>query len=119
MGAIKRETHNIDAADQILGRLLTKVAILLQGKHKPSYQPNIDNGDVVFIKNASKIKVTGTKFNDKIYYRHTNYPGGLKERLFKAVFARNPAEVLKLGIEKMLPKNRLRAKRLRRLKIDN
>ncbi len=114
----KRATHIIDATDQILGRLATLAATFLQGKNKTDYAPHIDTGDFVVVKNASKIKVSGKKFSDKIYRHHSTHPGGLKERPYKEVFARDPREVVYLSIIKMLPKNKLRDKRLKRLKIE-
>jgi len=115
---IKRGTHVIDATDQILGRMATLIATLLQGKNKPDYEPHIDAGDIVIVKNASKVRVTGAKFSDKIYRHHSTHPGGLKERSFKEVMAKDPREVVHLAVNKMLPKNKLRAKRLKRLKIE-
>lgn len=114
----KRVTHTLDATDKILGRLATEIAVLLQGKHRPEYVPNVDTGDIVVVKNASKIKVTGKKYSDKIYRHHSTHPGGLKERAYKEVFARDPKEVIFLAVNKMLPKNKLRDKRLKRLKIE-
>ncbi|HPV70294.1 MAG TPA: 50S ribosomal protein L13 [Candidatus Magasanikbacteria bacterium] len=114
----KRATHTIDATDQILGRLATLVATLLQGKNKPDYIPNVDSGDIVIIKNASKIRVTGNKYSDKIYKHHSNYPGGLKERAFKDVLAKDASEIIRLAVSRMLPKNKLKDKRLKRLKIE-
>lgn len=116
---IKRFTHNIDATDQMVGRLASKAAMLLQGKHKPDYLPYVDAGDVVIVKNASKVKISGKKFTDKVYRHHSNYPGGLKERPYKTVFAKNPSEIIRLTILKMLPKNKLRDLRLKRFKIEN
>ena len=116
--AYKRAIHVIDATDQILGRMATLVATLLQGKNKPDYSPEKDTGDVVYVKNASKVKVSGKKYSDKIYRHHSMHPGGLKERAYKAVFAKDPTEVVYLAVNKMLPKNKLRDKRLKRLKIE-
>ncbi len=117
MEKIIRTIHTIDAEGKILGRLATQVAGLLQGKQKKNYSPATDMGDTVVIKNASKIKVSGKKAEQKIYRHHTLHPGGLKERPFKRVFAANPTEVIHLAIIKMLPKNRLRDIRMKRLKI--
>lgn len=113
----KRATHTIDATDQILGRLATLIATLLQGKNKPDYAPHVDTGDIVIVKNAAKVRVSGKKYSDKIYRHHSTHPGGLKERPYKAVFAKDPTEVIYLAVIKMLPKNKLRDKRLKRLKI--
>lgn len=117
MEKIVRTTHTIDAEGKILGRLATQIAGLLQGKQKRNYSPATDVGDAVVIINAAKIKLSGKKAEQKIYRHHTLHPGGLKERPFKRVFANNPAEVIYLAVIKMLPKNRLRDVRLKRLKI--
>jgi len=114
---MERKTHTIDATGKILGRLATEIAILLRGKHKLDFAPNKDIGDFVFVKNINKIRVSGKKFEDKIYYRHTGYLGGLKKRPFKRLFEKNPTEVLKKAVFGMLPKNKLRAKQIKRLKI--
>lgn len=115
---IKRETHTIDASNKILGRLAVEIAILLRGKSKPDFAPNKDIGDFVIIKNADKITVTGKKFDNKIYYHHSGYLGGLKEIPFKKIFKDNPGEVIKRAIWGMLPKNKLRAKQIKRLKFE-
>jgi large subunit ribosomal protein L13 len=115
---MKQETHTIDAADKILGRLATKIAILLQGKHKPDYQPQKDMGDIVIIKHVDKIKVTGKKAEQKKYIHHSDYMGGLKEIPFKRLFERKPSEILRIAVLGMLPKNKLRAKRIKRLKFE-
>lgn len=117
MEKVIRQIHVLDAEGEILGRLATRIAGLLQGKQKRNYSPAADVGDAVIIKNASKIKVSGKKAEQKIYRHHTLHPGGLKERPFKRVFAANPAEVIYLAVIKMLPKNRLRDIRMKRLKI--
>ena len=114
---MERETHTIDAAGKILGRLATKISVLLRGKNKPDFAPNKDMGDIVVVENIEKIKVTGKKYDNKIYYHHTGYPGGLKEVPYKKVFERDPAEVLKRAVYGMLPKNKLRDKQIKRLKI--
>lgn len=116
---MERQTHTIDAAGKILGRLATEIAILLRGKQRPGYIPNIDAGDFIVVKNIGKIKVTGKKFKDKIYYHHTGYLGGIKAESFEKLFSRRPAEVLRKAVWGMLPKNKLRAKQIKRLKILN
>jgi len=116
---IKRETHKIDATGQVLGRLATQIATLLRGKNKPEFQPYLDGGDNVIISNAAKIKVTGKKLEQKKYYRYSGYPGGLKEKKMGEVFAKDPAEVLTRAVWNMLPKNKLRAQMIKRLKINN
>ncbi len=113
---MKRKTHTIDATDKVLGRLATEIAILLRGKNKPDFMPNKDIGDFVIVKNFNKIKITGKKFDNKIYYRHTGYLGGLKKVPFKKLFEKDPEEVLKKAVFGMLPINKLRAKQIKRLK---
>jgi large subunit ribosomal protein L13 len=113
----KRKTHTIDAEGQILGRLASKIALLLQGKNSPSYDPSQDMGDVVVIKNIEKIKVTGKKFDQKIYYNYSGYHGGLKAVPFSKLFEKKPSEVLRIAVLGMLPKNKLRAQRIKRLKF--
>lgn len=115
---IERKTHILDASGQILGRFATQIAILLIGKHKVDYTPNIDAGDRVVVKNAAKIKVTGKKVSDKLYRHHTNYPGGLKEENFQAMQRRDPRRIISLAVSRMLPKNRTRKVRMSRLKIE-
>ena len=107
----------VDAKDQRLGRLATRIADSLRGKTKPTYTPNIDTGDFVVVVNAEKIAVTGKKMDDKIYYRHTGYPGGLKQRTLSEMLAKKPEEVLRLAVKGMMPKNRLGRAQLRKLKI--
>jgi large subunit ribosomal protein L13 len=115
---MKRETHKIDAAGRILGRLAAEIVVLLRGKHKPDFAPNKDMGDFVAVKNAAKLKFTGRKFNQKKYFHHSGYLGGLKELPLKKLFERAPEEVLRKAVLGMLPKNKLRAKMIKRLKIE-
>jgi len=115
---MKRETYTIDATDKILGRLATRISILLQGKDKPDFEPQKDMGGIVVVKNVSKIKVTGKKAKQKKYYHHSGYLGGLKEKPFKKVFEKDPAEPLRRAVLGMLPKNKLQAKRIKRLKFE-
>ncbi len=114
---MKRKTHTIDAANKVLGRLATQVSLLLQGKNKPDFEPHRDMGDVVVVENVSKIKVTGKKAKQKKYYHHSGFLGGLKEIPFKKVFEKNPDQTLRKAVFGMLPKNKLRAKRIKRLKF--
>jgi len=114
---MERKTHTIDATNKVLGRLATEIAVLLRGKNKPDFAPNKDMGDFVTVRNFSKIRITGKKFGQKIYYRHTGYLGGLKEVPLKKLFEKDPAEVLKKAVFGMLPKNKLRAKQIKRLRI--
>ncbi|MHB0866272.1 MAG: 50S ribosomal protein L13 [Thermoleophilia bacterium] len=107
----------VDARDQRLGRLATRIADSLRGKLKPTYTPHIDTGDFVVVVNAERIAVTGKKMEDKIYYRHTGYPGGLKQRTLAEMLEKKPEEVLRLAVKGMLPKNRLGRAQLKKLKI--
>lgn len=114
---IKRGWHLINAQGQILGRLATQASQLLIGKHKPYYTPHLDCGDWVVVTNAQDIQVTGRKSKQKIYSRHSGYPSGLKQFTFKQMIDKHPRRVLKLAVSGMLPKNKLRQQRLKRLKI--
>jgi len=111
---IERKTHKIDAKDKVLGRLATGIVILLRGKNKPTFEPHIDNGDFVVVKKSDDIKLTGKKMEQKIYYRHSGYPGGLKTKKLKDI---TKAEALKRAVWNMLPKNRLRNAMIKRLII--
>jgi len=113
-----RQTHKIDAANKVLGRLAVEIALLLRGKDKPGYLPNRDMGDFVTIKNSDKILVTGNKADQKIYYHHSGYMGGLKEVPFKKIFKRNPSEVIRKAVYGMMPKNKLRDVQITRLKFE-
>ena len=118
MKKIERKTHKIDASDQSVGRLASQIAILLRGKNKPEFEKNIDIGDIVNISNIKNLKFTGKKLEQKEYYRHSGYPGGLKTVKMEKVFSQNPSEVLKKAITKMLPNNKLRNQMLKRLIIE-
>jgi large subunit ribosomal protein L13 len=114
---IKRTWWHVDAEDQILGRLATTIAQKLIGKDKPYFVANIDCGDYVVVSNVEKIDVTGKKRKQKMYYRHSGFPSGLKEANLETVLEKKPEEVLKSAVSGMLPKNKLRAPRLNRLKL--
>lgn len=114
---IKRDWFVIDADDKVLGRLATTVADRLRGKHKPEYTPTIDTGDYIVIVNAEKVRVTGRKFTDKKYYRHSGYPGGLKETTFDKLQEKAPEEIIKKAVKGMLPKGPLGREMFRKLKI--
>ena len=114
---IKREWHVIDASDKILGRLATQVASLLMGKHKPIFSRNMDTGDFVVVINADKIRVTGNKAKQKLYYRHSGYPGGLKSISLEKMMQTNPPRVIEHAVKGMLPHNRLGASMLKKLKV--
>jgi large subunit ribosomal protein L13 len=113
-------THNwfvVDAAGKTLGRLASNVASRLRGKHKAEFTPNVDTGDFIVIINADKVKVTGKKTSDKIYYSHSGYPGGIKEISFEKLIAKHPERVLEIAIKGMLPKNPLGRAMYRKLKV--
>ena len=114
---VKRNWYLVDASGKTLGRLASKIAVLLMGKHKKEYTPHVDNGDFVVVINAEKIHVTGKKLEKKIYYKHTGYMGYLKETPLKDMLAKKPEEVIRLAVRGMLPKNRLRDRRMKRLKV--
>ena len=114
---IEKKWYVVDAAGQTLGRLSTVVADTLRGKRKVTYTPNIDTGDFVVVVNAEKISVTGKKREDKMYYRHSGYPGGLKSRSLNDMLERRPEEVIRLAVKGMLPRNRLARKQITKLKI--
>ena len=116
-GEVTREWYLVDADGQTLGRLATLIADTLRGKRKPQYTPHVDTGDFVVVVNAEKIAVTGSKLDQKMYYRHSGYPGGLKERTLREQLERRPTEVLRKAVKGMLPKNRLAAQQLTKLKI--
>jgi large subunit ribosomal protein L13 len=116
-GEIERRWYVVDAEGQTLGRLATRIADGLRGKNKPQYTPHVDTGDFIVVVNAEKIAVTGNKLDEKIYYRHSGYPGGLKQRTLREQLDRRPTEVLRLAVKGMLPKNKLAARQLTKLKI--
>ena len=114
---IKREKHVIDANGQTLGRLSMQIARLLMGKHKPIYEPNHDTGDFVVVINAAKVRVTGKKLEDKVYYRHSNYPGGLKSITLGAMMEKFPTRAIEYAVKGMLPHNRMGAKMNKKLRV--
>ncbi len=114
---IKREWHVIDAEGKILGRMAAQVASLLMGKHKPMFCRNLDTGDFVVVINADKIRVTGNKAKQKLYHRHSGYPGGLKSISLEKMLQTNPTRVIELAVKGMLPHNRLGAKMIKKLKV--
>lgn len=114
---IKRETHIIDAQNKPLGRLASEIAILLQGKHKPDFAPYKDIGDFVLVKNIEKIRFTGKKLKTKKYFKHSGYLGGLKVKTLEELYKKDPFLVLRKAVLGMLPKNKLRAKMIKRLKL--
>lgn len=115
---MKRDTHTIDATNKVLGRLATEIAILLRGKHKPSFVPYKDAGDFVVVKNPEKIKLTGKKMENKKYFKHSGYLGSAKEIPLKKIFEKNPGEIVKRAVFGMLPKNKLRKEQIKRLTFE-
>jgi large subunit ribosomal protein L13 len=116
-GEIQRDWYVVDAAGKTLGRLATQIADTLRGKGKPQYTPHVDTGDFVVVVNAEKIAVTGNKLDQKRYFRHSGYPGGLRSRTLREQLDRRPEEVLRTAVRGMLPKNRLARRQLTKLKI--
>jgi len=114
---LERRWYVVDAEGQNLGRLATRVADTLRGKRKPQYTPHVDTGDFVVVVNAEKVAVTGKKLEQKLYYRHSGYPGGLRVRTLAEQLERRPTEVLRKAVKGMLPKNRLASQQISKLKI--
>ncbi len=113
----QRQWYIVDAQGKVLGRLATEVARILMGKHKPSFSPHIDGGDFVIIVNAGRVSLTGKKLEQKIYYRHSEYPGGLRASTAKHILETKPNNIVQLAVKGMLPKNRLGRELLRKLKV--
>lgn len=116
-GDIERQWRVIDAADVVLGRLATEAATLLRGKHKPIFAPHMDTGDFVIIVNADKIALTGNKRQTKFAYRHSGYPGGLKQVAYEELLRKRPEQAVRLAVKGMLPHNKLGRKVIRKLKV--
>ena len=114
---IQKKWYVVDATGKVLGRLASRIAAILRGKHKPIYSPHLDCGDCVIVINADKIRLTGKKWEKKIYYWHTGYPGGLKQRTAKEIFQRRPEELIIRAVRGMLPKNKLRDRMMKHLKV--
>ena len=114
---VKRKWHLVDAEGQILGRLASKVAQLLLGKHKPDYVPHLDGGDFVVVVNAKKVQMTGSKAGNKKYYRHSGYPGGLKAETFAELISRRPTQAARKAVWGMMPKNRLSRQMMKKLRV--
>lgn len=114
-----RQTISLDATDQSIGRLASQISKILQGKHRASYETQNDNGDFVEVRNAAKLKITGNKMEQKNFYSYSGYPGGIKTKQLKNIMATNPADALERAVYDMLPKNRLRTERSKRLKVKN
>ena len=116
-GDLKPKWHLVDAEGKTLGRLSSEIAVLLQGKHKPEYVPYLNTGDFVVVINAEKVRVTGKKLQQKMYYRHSGYPGGLRERTLEEVLERTPTRVIEHAVKGMLPKNAIGRRMMSRLKL--
>ena len=116
-GDVEKNWYVIDATDVVLGRLATHVATLLRGKHKPSFAPHVDTGDFVVVINAAKVALTGSKSEDKIAYRHTGYPGGLKATNYAQLLERHPERAVEKAVRGMLPKNSIASEQLKKLKV--
>lgn len=114
---VQREWFVVDASDKVLGRLASEIAHRLRGKHKPEFTPHVDTGDYIVVVNAEKVAVTGNKENAKTYYRHTGYPGGIKETSFKDMIATHPTRVIETAVKGMLPKNKLGRAMFSKLKV--
>jgi large subunit ribosomal protein L13 len=114
---IDRKWYVVDAENKVLGRLATEIASRLRGKHKPTFSPFMDNGDFIIVTNADKIQLTGNKWDDKKYYRHTGYMGGLKEASAKELLAKHPTDLVIKAVKGMLPKNKLGRAQLKKLKV--
>jgi large subunit ribosomal protein L13 len=113
----QRRWYIVDGEGQVLGRIATEIAKVLRGKHKPIFTPNQDAGDFVVVVNARALKLTGTKLQKKVYFRHTEYPGGIRERTAAQMLEEKPEELVKLAVKGMLPKNRLSRKLVTKLKV--
>jgi len=116
-GEVQRKWYLIDAEGKTLGRVATEVARILRGKHKPIYTPHVDTGDHVIVINAAKVKVTGKKYTNKLYYRHTGYPGGIKVTNFADLLRRKPEQVIEKAVWGMIPHNRLGRKIFKKLRV--
>jgi len=114
---IEKKWYVVDAKDKILGRLATEIASRLRGKHKPTFSPFIDNGDFIIVTNADKVQLTGKKWDDKKYYRHTGYMGGIKETTAKDLLVKHPTELVTNAVKGMLPKNKIGRAQLKKLKV--
>ena len=114
---VVQDWYLVDATDKVLGRLATQIATRLRGKHKPEYTPHVDTGDHLVIVNAAKIRVTGDKMNQKKYYRHTGYPGGIKDTVLSDELENNPERVIERAVKGMLPKNSLGRTMFRKLRV--
>ena len=117
LSEIERQWHLIDANDEILGRLATRIARLIMGKHKPTFSPNLDTGDYVVVINAEKVRVTGDKEKQKLYYRHSGYPGGFKNVSYEKMMQTHPTRIIEHAVKGMLPHNKLGRAMIKKLKV--
>lgn len=115
--SVRRDWYVVDATDQVLGRLATEIARRLRGKHKPEYTPHVDTGDYIVVVNAEKVRLTGNKMDDKIYYHHTGYPGGIKGVDAKTQIAKHPTRVIESAVKGMMPKNPLGRSMMSKLRV--
>ncbi len=114
---IEKKWYVVDAEDKILGRLATEIAFRLRGKHKPTFSPFIDNGDFIIVTNADKIQLSGKKWDDKKYYHHTGYMGGIKETTARELLEKHPTDLVTKAVKGMLPKNKIGRAQLKKLKV--
>lgn len=114
---IERQWYLVDADGQVLGRMATRIADVLRGKHKPCYTPNVDAGDFVIVINAEKVVVTGKKAQQKVYQRYSGYPGGLKKIKYADMLERHPDRIIRLAVQRMIPKNKLGRRVLKKLRV--
>ncbi|ACM23215.1 50S ribosomal protein L13 [Thermotoga neapolitana DSM 4359] len=114
---VERKWYVVDASGKVLGRLATRIAKILMGKHKPTYTPHVDTGDYVIVVNADKVVLTGKKLDQKVYYWHSGYPGGLKSMTARQMLQKHPERLIWLAVKRMLPKNKMGRRMLRRLKV--
>ncbi len=114
---VKRDWYIVDATGKVLGRVAAEIARRLRGKHKPEFTPHVDTGDYIVVVNAEKLRVTGNKAKDKLYHRHTTYPGGIRTTNFEALQAKHPARVLQLAVKGMLPKGPLGYAMIKKMKV--
>lgn len=114
---VRRQWFVVDADGKVLGRLASRIAALLRGKHKPTFTPHVDGGDFVVVVNAEKVRLTGRKLHEKVYYWHTGYPGGIKSATLGQLLERQPEWVIQKAVQRMLPKNPLGRQMLRKLKV--
>ncbi len=114
---VQRDWYVIDATDKVLGRMASRIAMILQGKTKPIYTPHVDTGDFVVVTNAEKIKLTGNKMKEKVYYTHSGYPGGFKELPVKTLLERHPDRVVKMAVKRMMPKTKLGSAMFKKLNV--